>query len=69
VSYDILRESLHVFQKAVKSAKSKYLAEIVSKNQHRPRILFSTIDSVLNPVADAFPTLSDTLCENFSSFF
>ncbi len=29
MSYDILRESLSVFQKAVKSAKFKFLTEIV----------------------------------------
>ena len=59
VSYHILWESLYVFQKAVKSAKSKFLSEIVSKNHHRPRILFSTIDSVLNPMVDVFPDVSD----------
>ncbi len=69
MSYDILKESLFVFQKAVKSAKFKFLAEIVSKNHHIPRVLFSTIDAVLNPAVDVFPDVSDLLCENFLSFF
>ncbi len=65
MSYDILKESLSVFQKAVKSAKFKFLAEIVSKNHHIPRVLFSTIDAVLNPAVDVFPDVSDLLCENY----
>ncbi len=69
MSYDILRESLSVFQKAVKSAKLKFLSEIVSKNHHRPKVLFSTIDAVLNHVVDVFPDVSDLLRENFLSFF
>ncbi len=69
MSYDILRESLSVFQKAVKSAKFKFLAEIVLKNHHIPRVLFSTIDTFLNPAVDIFPDVSDLLCENFLSFF
>ncbi len=35
------------------------------KNHHIPRVLFSTIDAVLNPAVDVFPDVSDLLCENF----
>ncbi len=69
VFYDILRESLSVFQKAVKSAKSKFISEFVSKNHHRQRVLFSNIDAVLNSAVDGFPDVSDLLCENILSFF
>ncbi len=69
MSYDILRVSLSVFQKAVKSAKYLFFSEIVSKNHYRPRVLFSTIDAVLNPAVDVFPDVSDLLCENFLLFF
>lgn len=69
VSYDILKESLSIFQKAVKSAKFKFLSEIISENHHRPRVLFSTIDAVINLAVDVFPDVSDLLCENFVAFF
>lgn len=50
--------SLSAFQKAVKSAKSKYLSEIITKSSHCPKILFSTIDSVLNPMVNVFSDVS-----------
>ncbi len=58
VSYELLRVSLSAFQKAIKSDKSKYLSEIITKNDHCHKILFSTIDSVLNPVVNVFSDAS-----------
>ncbi len=68
ISYDLLRDSLSHFQKAVKLAKSKYLSEIIN-NSHCPRTIFSTIDNVLNPTVDVFVDVSETLCKNFLTFF
>lgn len=48
---DRLQDTLAVFQKAVKSAKSKYLSKIIN-DYNSPKILFSTVDSVLNPVVN-----------------
>ncbi len=69
MSYDILRESLSVFQKAKLSLLNLNFLLKVSKNHHRPKVLFSTIYAVLNPVVDVFPDVSDLLRENFLSFF
>ncbi len=69
ISDDLLRDSLSHFQKAVKLAKSKYLSEIINNNSHCPRTIFSTIDYVLNPTVDVFVDVSETLYENFLTFF
>ncbi len=68
MSYDLLRDSLSHFQKAVKLAKSKYLSEIINNNSHCPRKIFSTIDYVLNPTVDVFVDVSETLCTFFDIF-
>ncbi len=65
VSYEMLRDSLHTFQKTAKAA---HLSEIVAKNSHCSRTLFSTIDSVKSPNAD-IPELSTLLCANFLKYF
>ncbi len=66
VSYEILRNSYNMFQKA---AKCKYLSELITNNCHKPQVLFSTINSVLNP--SVYPILepSTYLCNNFGKFF
>ncbi len=53
----------------MKLAKSKYLSEIINNNSHCPITIFSTIDYVLNPTVDVFVDVSETLCENFLTFF
>ncbi len=53
----------------MKLAKSKYLSEIINNNSHCPKTIFSTIDYVLNPTVDVFIDVSETLCENFLTFF
>lgn len=69
VYYELMRDSLSTFERPVKSAKSKYLSEIINNNYSCPRTLFSTINSVLNPVVNVFNDLSETLCEHFLTFF
>jgi hypothetical protein len=49
VSYDILKDSLQTYQGAVKTAKAQYFSDIIERNYHRPRVLFSTINSIVNP--------------------
>ncbi|XP_039543830.1 uncharacterized protein LOC120490596 [Pimephales promelas] len=69
VSYEIMRDSLFTFQRAAKAAKCKYLSDLIKKNRHNSRVLFSTIDSVLNPPVTFFPEPSVSLCESFGNFF
>lgn len=48
VSSDILKDSLFKYQKTVKMEKSRYFSNVIAKNSHKPRVLFNTINSVLN---------------------
>ncbi len=38
-SYEILKDCLATFQKAVKSAKSKYFSNLIAKNNHSSKAL------------------------------
>ncbi len=69
VSYDIFRESLSNYQKAVKVARSSYFSRIISHNSNNPKVLFSIIDKVLSPTIIFFPTTSKGLCESFLKHF
>jgi len=52
-----------------KSSKSRQDKLVISKNCHRPKILFHTINSVVNPSSDVLPKPSLTICNNFLHFF
>lgn len=71
VSYEIFPDCLQLYQSSVKTAKAQYFAELINKNAHRPKILFNTINSILNPAAAALASLAPTTetCEMFLNFF
>ncbi len=69
VSNEVLRNSYNMFQKAAKAAKCKYLSELITNNCHKPQVLFSTINSVLNPSVHPILEPSTSLCNNFGQFF
>lgn len=69
VSLGWLRDSLATYQRALREAKSKYLSFIITNSSHHPRVLFSTIDSVVNPRPTVLSDASIATCEEFASFF
>lgn len=69
ISYDILRESLSNYQNAVRAARSLYFSRIISHNANNPKVLFSTIDKVLSPSINYFPSPSKDLCDSFLKYF
>lgn len=69
MSLEMLRNCLADYQRAVREAKSKYLSDTISRNSHCPRVLFNTINSVVNPYISAVTDVSTTTCENFLRFF
>lgn len=69
ISFDILREALFLYQDAVRIAKTKYLSDIISNHSNRSRVLFNTINSVINPPPTTHLQGSSATCENFLSFF
>ncbi len=49
ISYEMFKDCFATLQKAVKSTKSKYFSNLIAKNHHSSKALFSVINSVLNP--------------------
>lgn len=67
--YDIFRDSISAYQRAVKAAKCNYLSELILRNSHKPNIFFSKVESVLHPNVNLFPETSVSLCEDFARHF
>ncbi len=68
VSLKCRRDLLFQCQKAVKTAKSRYFSEIVKKNCHRPKTLFTIINTI-SPSVCLFPNVSSSMCEAFLHFY
>ncbi|KAI2645502.1 putative RNA-directed DNA polymerase from transposon BS [Labeo rohita] len=69
VSLEMFRDSLSTYQRAVKEAKGQYLSNLINSNSHRPGILFSTINSVINPVSVGMDDVSEHTCSAFKQYF
>ena len=70
VHQDILKEQLSSLNKAMKKAREDYFSNLVSTNANNPRVLFSTIDTLLNPAARTDDSLlSPSKCEEFAAHF
>ncbi len=57
------------FKKAARQAIAKFFSDIISKYSHTPKILFSTINSIINPRTSNEAEPSADICERFLSFF
>ncbi|XP_038153804.1 uncharacterized protein LOC119791657 [Cyprinodon tularosa] len=69
VSHQILKDCWRQYQNTVKDAKRHYLSNIISANCHNPRMLFRTIDSVLNAPSTVCLESSKDICNDFLLFF
>lgn len=69
VSYEILKNCLNEYQRAVKLARANYFSAIISRNCHNSRVLFSTVSAVLHPVATPSLIPSADICLAFLHFF
>uniref|UniRef100_A0A8C2KHR2 Reverse transcriptase domain-containing protein n=1 Tax=Cyprinus carpio TaxID=7962 RepID=A0A8C2KHR2_CYPCA len=69
ISFEILKDSLSKFQKAVRAAKSRYFAAIIDKNYHRPKTLFTIFNTVVNPTVCEYPDASKTMFDDFLRYF
>ena len=69
VSRQILHGCLSDYQRAVKAAKTAYFSTLVANNSHKPQVLFSVLNSLVNP-SDVFPLVpTPTVCNDFLQFF
>ena len=70
VHQDILKEQLAALNKAMKKAREDHFSSLVSTNANNPRVLFSTIDTLLNPALKTDESLlSPSKCEEFAVHF
>uniref|UniRef100_A0A3B3DJ46 Reverse transcriptase domain-containing protein n=1 Tax=Oryzias melastigma TaxID=30732 RepID=A0A3B3DJ46_ORYME len=69
ISFQMLKDSWHQYQTTVKESKKEYLSNIIMANSHNPRVLFRTIDSVLNVPQSVGHEASAKLCNDFLNFF
>ncbi len=69
ISFEILRDPLFKFQKAVRAVKSKYFTAIVDNNYHRPKTLCTIFNAVVSPTVCEYPDASKTMCDDFLQFF
>lgn len=53
----------------MKSARAKYFADCMAKHNHQPRVLFSTLNTLINPTARDSSIISSLSCEIFLHFF
>ncbi|GAA6093891.1 RNA-directed DNA polymerase from mobile element jockey-like, partial [Tachysurus ichikawai] len=69
VSLEMFRDSLAAYQRALKEAKGQYLSALINNNSHRPGILFSTINSVINTLSVTLNDVSVNRCNTFKQHF
>ncbi len=68
MSLEILKGCFSDYQRAVKVAKSKFLSHIITNSGHCPRVMFNTINSVVNQCTCPLIDASVSTCENFLHF-
>ena len=69
VSLQILRTRLSAYQEAVKTAKTKFVSNLVSVNSHRPQVLFNVLNRFLSSRDNAGVISSPSICNDFLAFF
>ncbi len=69
ISFGILKNCLSLYQRAVKKAKTSYFSNLIEKHHCTPKILFSVINSALNPPNNSFQNPSFALSEDFLRHF
>lgn len=65
----MFKDSLSAYQSVAKLAKANYFSDLILKNHSTRKILFSVINSVVNPSANTVSDASDALCESFLRHF
>lgn len=69
-NHQIYIENLKLYNTALRNSRNAYFSRIISENKNNPKILFSTIDNILNHNSNIFQkTPSNTLCEEFADHF
>uniref|UniRef100_A0A3B3D471 Reverse transcriptase domain-containing protein n=1 Tax=Oryzias melastigma TaxID=30732 RepID=A0A3B3D471_ORYME len=70
INYQLYQNQLKLYNRTVKQTRNSYFANIISENKNNPRVLFNTIESLINPDVNKNPIpASASLCEDFADHF
>ncbi|KAJ0055115.1 hypothetical protein NL108_009851 [Boleophthalmus pectinirostris] len=69
INYEIYREQVRKYNNGMKSERQAYLSQLINNNIKNPRILFSTISSVIDPVRNWKEPSNMPNCEDFVTYF
>ena len=70
IDEEIYKQNLSSFNREMRKARESHFSGLISANQNNPRVLFSTIDSLLNPAPRTVDsTSSGSKCEEFAAHF
>lgn len=69
VSFQIFKAALSSFEAAAKEASARYFSDIINRHSNRPKILFNTINSIINPPFSTALITNSDISENFLHFF
>ena len=68
IHYNIYKDALTTYNRTIRLARKSYFSNIITKNTGNSRVLFSTIDQLLNTIPTPPPS-SATKCEELAQFF
>lgn len=70
IHFDILKENIVKYNQCIKIARQAYFSNLIASNKNKPRILFSTVNRIINPPRSAHSELLSTAkCDEFAKFF
>ena len=71
INLEILKRSTVAYNKAIRLARQAYFSGIINENKNNARVLFSTIERLLDPPQSykQSPSASKAKCNEFASFF
>ncbi|KAK0142789.1 hypothetical protein N1851_019280 [Merluccius polli] len=69
IHFNIMKSLLSTFNCMIKEARRQYFSNLILINQNNPRILFKTVDSLVNTPPPSVPIESDADCNRFLSYF
>ena len=70
INYQLLRVQLKSYNNALKQSRKDHFTKLISANKNNQRILFSTIDRLINPSTEMTSgSTTDSQCEIFADHF
>ncbi|XP_036072725.1 uncharacterized protein LOC118600103 [Oryzias melastigma] len=67
---DIFKEQLKIYNNSIKKARTLYFSNLISENKNNPKVLFKTIDILINKDFNKSSMLSsNAACEDFADHF